>query len=150
MIRADWQITIARAPQDVFDFVADLHNEPQFNPDASNIVQKTDGAIGAGTVFEEDFKRIGRYVTTIDVFERPAELGFDARNPRTDALVRFQFAPEGASATSVSCRVQLTMKGFMRFLEPLMAPMIRNQIQKTRGPMLKAALERQGDGEGGR
>jgi hypothetical protein len=34
------------------------------------------------------------------------------------------------------------MKGSMRLAEPLMAPMIRKQIQATRGPMLKAALER--------
>jgi hypothetical protein len=34
------------------------------------------------------------------------------------------------------------MKGLMRLVEPLMAPMIRKQIQRTRGPMLKAALER--------
>lgn len=141
MIEADWQITIERPIDEVFDFVADLHNEPQFNPDVSNIVQKTDGAIGPGTVFEEDFRRIGRYITTIDVYQRPTEMRFNARNPKADALVRFRFAAEGAATTSVSCRVELTMKGLMRFAEPLMAPMIRKQIQSTRGPMLKAALE---------
>jgi hypothetical protein len=67
MIGADWEIRIERPADEIFDFVADLHNEPQFNPDASNVVQKSGGAIGPGTVFEEDFKRIGRYVTTIDV-----------------------------------------------------------------------------------
>jgi hypothetical protein len=142
MIVAEWKITIQRPAEEVFDFVADLHNEPQFNPDASNIVQKSDGAIGLGTVFEEDFKRIGRYVTTIDLYQRPTQLGFDARNPRTDAAVRFEFAPTNPSATSVSCRVELTMKGLMRIVEPVMAPMIRKQIERTRGPMLKAALER--------
>jgi hypothetical protein len=34
MIVADWNVEINRPPEDVFDFVADLHNEPQFNPDA--------------------------------------------------------------------------------------------------------------------
>ena len=142
MIGVDWQITVERPPTEVFDYVADLHNEPHFNPDASNIVQKTDGAIGRGTVFEEDFKRIGHYITTIDVYERPTELRFDARNPKTDAVVRFQFAPVGEEATSVSCRVELTMKGFMRVLEPLMAGTVRRGIEKSRGPKLKAALER--------
>jgi hypothetical protein len=142
MIGADWQITVERPVEEVFDFVADLHNEPQFNPDASNIVKKTDGAIGLGTVFEEDYKRVGRYLTTIDVYQRPTELGFDARNPKADALVRFHLAPQGPSATSVSCTVELTMKGPMRFAEPLMAPMIRKQIESTRGPMLKSALDR--------
>lgn len=142
MINVDWQSRIQRPVEQVFDFVADLHNEPQFNPDASNIVKKTDGAIGLGTVFEEDFKRIGHYVTTIDIYERPHGLGFDARNPKTDAAVRFRFTGEGESETTVSCRVELTMKRFMRVLEPLMAPMIRRQIERTRPSMLKAALER--------
>jgi len=142
MIEAQWKVTVQRPAEEVFDFVADLHNEPQFNPDASNIVQKSDGAIGLGTVFEEDFKRLARYVTKIDVYRRPTDLGFDAHNPKADAVVRFGFEAEGQAATSVSCRVQITMKGLTRFAEPLMAPMVRGQIQSTRGPMLKAALER--------
>ena len=141
MIVADWQVRIERSAEEVFDFVADLHNEPQFNPDASNIVQVSDGPIGRGTVFEEDFKRVGRYVTTIVVYERPTELAFDARNSRVDARVRFRFAALGASETDVSCRVELTMKGLMRLAQALIAPVIRRQIQTTRGPMLKGALE---------
>ena len=58
------------------------------------------------------------------------------------ALVRLHFAPQGPSTTSVSCTVELTMKGPMRFAEPLLAPMIRKQIESTRGPMLKSVLER--------
>jgi hypothetical protein len=141
MITASWNITIDRVPEDVFDFVADLDNEPQFNPDVSNIVKTSDGPIGLGTVYEEDFKRVGHYVTTIDVYERPAKLGFDARNRRTDAQVRFSLAPSGAGATDVSCTIELTIKGPMRLMEPLMTPMIRKQITTTRGPMLKQALE---------
>ncbi len=142
MIRASWQIRIERPAGEIFDFVADLRNEPQFNPDASNIEQQTPGPIGLGTVYTKDFKRIGRYETTIDVYEPPSSLGFDARNPKTDALVRFPFEPQGEAATGVSCVVELTMKGAMRILEPLMAPMIRRQIEQSRGPLLKRALER--------
>lgn len=108
MIRASWQIRVERPAGEIFDFVADLRNEPQFNPDASNIEQQTPGPVGLGTVWTEDFKRIGRYETTIDVYEPPSSLGFDAR---------------------------------MRLMEPLMASMIRRQIEQTRGPMLKKALE---------
>ncbi len=143
MIRSSWQIRIARPAEEVFDFVADLRNEPQFNPDASNVQQQTPGPIGLGTVYTEDFRRIGCYETTIDRHERPSELGFDARNPRTDALVRFRFDPAGEDQTQVSCTVELRMKGVMRIMEPLLAPMIRRQIERTRGPMLKRALESQ-------
>jgi Polyketide cyclase / dehydrase and lipid transport len=133
---------VARPPEVVFDFVADLENEPRFNPDASNVVQKTPGPIGLGTVFEEDFKRVGHYVTTVDRYERPTSLGFDARNSKVDARVRFEFASaDGGAATDVSCTLELTMKGLMRLGERAMAPAIRKEIEGTRGPMLKSALE---------
>ena len=82
MISVSWSIGIDRPPEAVFDFVSDLDNEPKFNPDASHIVKKSDGPIGLGTVWEEEFKRIGKYETTIDRFDRPSALGFDAKNPK--------------------------------------------------------------------
>jgi hypothetical protein len=140
LIAASWKITVGRKPEEVFDFVADLNNEPAFNPDASNIVKTSAGEIGLGTVYTEDLRRIGTYTTTIDQYERPSKLGFDARNPKCDAIVRFRFEPSG-EATSVSCSVQLTFKGLQRLFEPLLGGMIRKQIESNRGPMLKAALE---------
>ena len=65
----------------------------------------------------------------------------DARNPKTDALVRFHLAPRGESQTEVSCQVELTMKGAMRIAEPALAPLVRREIEKNRGPMLKRAVE---------
>ncbi|MGN6377895.1 MAG: SRPBCC family protein [Gaiellales bacterium] len=143
MISVAWQIRIERPPEDVFDFVADLRNEPQFNPDASDVTQETPGPIGLGTVYTETFRRVGRYRTTIDRYERPTELGFDARNPKADASVQFRFSPAGEGATDVSCTVELRMKGAMRLAERALAPTIRKQIEHTRGPMLKQALESQ-------
>ena len=141
VITAHWQTGIERPVEEVFDYVADLKNEPTWNPDASNVVQTSDGPVGLGTTWEENFARVGHYVTTIDAYERPTTLGFDARNPKTDAVVRFRFEPQGDAAADVCCVVELTMKGAMRLFEPLMAPMIRRQIEQTRGPMLKKALE---------
>ena len=142
MIKATWSERIDRPQEDVFDYVADLDHEPAWNPDASNVVRTTPGEVGLGTVWEEDFRRVGHYVTTIDRFERPRELSFDARNPRTDAHVSFSFAPAGESSTDVSCVVELTVKGPMRLVEPLIAGTIRKQIESSRGPKLKQALER--------
>lgn len=141
MIRATWQTQISRAVDEVFDYVADLANEPEWNPDASNVTRISDGPVGLGTTWEEDFRRVGRYVTSIDAYERPSVLSFDARNPRTDAHVRFEFAPAGEGGTEVSCVVELTMKGPMRLVEPLLARMIRKQIERERPESLRRAFE---------
>ncbi|HXH95593.1 MAG TPA: SRPBCC family protein [Gaiellaceae bacterium] len=141
MIHAAWRERIARPVEAVFDYVADLDHEPEWNPDASNVVRTTPGELGLGTVWEEDVRRGGHFVTTIDGFERPHELSFDARSPRTDARVRFTFAPADDGATVVSCAVELTSKGLQRLLEPLLAGTIRRRIESSRGPALKRALE---------
>ena len=141
VITASWQIEIARPVGEVFDYVADLSNEPEWNPGASNVVQQTPGGVGVGTVFEEDFKGGGHYITKVDIYEPPSRVGFDARNPRTDVLVRFDFSARGTNATLVGCIMQLTMKGVFRLIEPLAGPLIRREIQHSRGPGLKAALE---------
>jgi Polyketide cyclase / dehydrase and lipid transport len=140
LISVSWSIGIDRPPEAVFDFVSDLDNEPKFNPDASQIVKKSDGPIGLGTVWEEEFKRIGKYETTIDRFDRPSALGFDAKNPKCDAHVLFNFEPDG-TGTRVSCTVDLTFKGFSRALEPVIGGTIRKTIEDERGPALKAAVE---------
>ncbi len=141
MISASWQIQIDKPADEVFDFVADLNYEPKWNPEATNIVKKTEGEVGLGTVYTEDFARIGMCTTTIDVFDRPADLGFDARNPKCDALVRFHFVPAGEGATTVSCNVDLTFKGTMKLIAPLMAGKVRKSIETERGPALKNAVE---------
>ncbi len=110
--------------------------------DASNVTPVSPGPVGLGTVWEEDFARVGHHVTTIDAYERPSVLSFDARNPRTDAHVRFDFATAGEEATGVSCVVELTMKGGMRLLEPLLAPKIRKQIERDRPASLSRACAR--------
>ena len=141
MVHARWQIRIVRPAEDIFDFLADLRNEPRFNPDASNIQQVTPGPIGLGTAYTEDFRRIGSYRTTIDQYERPRALGFDARNPKVDARVRFSLTPAGEGETDVGCTVELRMKGSMRLAEPLLRARIQREIEQSRGPLLKRALE---------
>jgi len=140
MIVATWTARIERPVEEVFDYVADLKNEPEWNPDASNVVQVSDGPVRLGTEWEEDFARIGHYMTTIARYERPSVVEFDARNPRTDAYVAFRFTTAGENATDVSCDVRLTMKGFMRLVERILTPMIAREIETSRPENLRRAL----------
>jgi len=140
VIRTGWEVRVDRTPEHVFDFVADLRNGPAWNPDSSNVVMTSDGPVGLGSVFEEDRERFGRTVTTIDLFERPARLGFDARASRVHVRVRYAFEPDGAG-TNVSCAAELRLRGASRLLEPVLAAVARRGVETSRGPALKAALE---------
>jgi hypothetical protein len=51
MAEIEGEILIGRSVEDVFDFVADQRNEPQYNPRMVRAAKVTDGPVGTGTVF---------------------------------------------------------------------------------------------------
>lgn len=142
MIRATWTQRIARPAEQVFDYVADLDHESDWNPDAANAVRTSAGAIGLGAVWEQDFRRAGHVVSMIDGYERPHRLSFHAESPQSEARVVFEFAAVDAATTDVSCRVEIALKGSQRLLEPLLRRRLRRRMERARGPGLKRALER--------
>jgi hypothetical protein len=141
MIRAGWRVRINRLPPEVFDFVSNLNNEPQFVAEASNVVQVTPGAIGLGTVFTEEFEKMGSFETTIDHFERPGSVGFVARGEKCDVNILFRFIQRGKAGTDVYCDLELTLKGLSRLFERMIGKKIRQTVGETRGPALKRAIE---------
>ena len=142
MIRTAWTTRIARAPEEVFDYLADLRNEPQWNPDAADVVLAGGAEIGRGTTFELTHRSLGRHVSTIARYERPRALAFDVAGPRTDARVTYEFADGGNGATEVLCEVELRLKGLLRLTAPFHARGVRRRVEHTRGPLLRDALER--------
>jgi Polyketide cyclase / dehydrase and lipid transport len=140
VIRATGTILVDRPADEAFDFVADLSNEPTFNPDATDIRKTTPGPIGLGTTYEEDVKPLGHFVVRIDEYERPSLLGFDARNRRADILVRFRFTPERGK-TRLDAEIEFQPKGALRLLAPLLRRRMKRMYEHERGPSLKRALE---------
>jgi hypothetical protein len=118
MIRAGWTVRIARPQRAVFDFVADPANAHVWSTDPS------------------------RFELTTEASNPPRELRFLARSTGVDARVQFQFALVDERSTDVTCRVEMRYKGALRLLEPLLAGIVRRGVETSRGPALKAALER--------
>ena len=54
MVHIAGEIVIDRAPDEVFDFVADERNEPRFNPRMLRAEQVSEGPIGLGTRFRAE------------------------------------------------------------------------------------------------
>ncbi|MGH3050931.1 MAG: SRPBCC family protein [Gaiellaceae bacterium] len=142
MIRATWSVRIERPAEEVFDYIADVDHEPEWNPRVSNVVRTSPGPIGLGAVWEGDNRRIGHQVATIEVYERPRLLSFESRSPRAELRIRFELEPDGDGATLVTCAGELTTKGPLRLLEPLLARTTRRRSRHERPAALKAVLER--------
>lgn len=142
MIRAAWRERIAQPPEAVFDLLANLDRESEWNPDASNAVRTSPGGVGLGAVWEQDFRRAGHVVSVVDGYERPRALSFHVTGQGTEARVRYTLLPVGSHETDVSCEIELVQHGWRRLLEPLRAPRYRRRLEHARGPQLKRALER--------
>ena len=70
MIQHAFQTTVARSPEAVFDFLVDLRNAPQWEPNCQQVENTSDGPLGNGTTFRAK-KGMGRLDSEIIEFERP-------------------------------------------------------------------------------
>lgn len=85
MAEIEGEILIGRPVEDVFDFVADQRNEPQYNPRMVRAAKITDGPVGKGTVFRSATKSLGR----------TAEMSIELRPPPPRSQAGPQAEPGG-------------------------------------------------------
>jgi carbon monoxide dehydrogenase subunit G len=140
VIEAEGTVTISRPVEDVFDYVADPRNEPQWLPGAASVEKTGDGELGLGSAFVGEYGRAGRVELQIVEFQRPSRVTFRARS----RIVHFDDAVQLASVdggTRLSARMTAVPQGFMRLFAPLMARTMRRQFASN-WDHLRRALER--------
>ena len=145
----DGEIVIERLVEDVFDYVADERNEPQFNSRMSRVELVTPEPIGAGSRFLAESRMMGgtfEVAVEYTVFERPRLLGSRSRSTPRDRKGRslmiegslsFEPVPEG---TRMRWSWQVETPGALRLITPLLAWMGRRQ-ERAVWTALKHLLE---------
>ena len=149
MTAIDGEIVIERLVEDVFDYVADERNEPQFNSRMSRVELVTPEPIGAGSRFLAESRMMGgafEVAVEYTVFERPRLLGSRSRStPRgrkgrslmIEGSLSFEPVPEG---TRMRWSWQVETPGALRLISPLLAWMGRRQ-ERAVWTSLKHLLE---------
>lgn len=118
---------IARPPAEVFAFVSDARNEPQWHTDILEASLTGDGEVGKGSFFEVKIKpSMGVSGGTGEVLEyRPDEKAvFHWKTGKIQSVVTHEVTPDGAD-TRFSRSITLTFPFPMRLASPLIRPMIR-------------------------
>ncbi len=117
-------------PHIVFDCMADVRNEAEWNDDVSRATMTSEGPVGQGSEFVTVHGApLGDIASKITTYERPGRLEFSATNKRMDMNLSLTFIPTG-SGTTMSLTVVPEPKGVMRALFPLLRPMIRRDMAK--------------------
>ena len=73
-VTARVRVFVPRSPEAVFDFFADLRNEPQYNGQVADITKASPGPVGAGTTFEGSHVGLGRVSWRLSEYERPCHV----------------------------------------------------------------------------
>jgi uncharacterized protein YndB with AHSA1/START domain len=129
---------IASPPEHVFDTLADLRNEPQWNTRVSSAELRSPEPIGPGSRFA--IVNGGTpYDVTISTYERPSRLVLEASG-KPDLTIAYTFTPAG-EGTDLESDFDFRPRGVLKVLFPLLAPVIRRDVPKQYAA-LKALCER--------
>ena len=123
MPQIEREIVINRPVEEVFDFLADGRNEPQYNPHMLRAEQTSAGPVGPGTQFRTEVTNNGRsmeMIYEITVYERPQRLaGRTIKGPiDVQSTETFDSVPGGTHFRWV---MELEARGIFKLMSPLVA-----------------------------
>ena len=125
-------------PERVFDTLADLRNETQWNTRVSSAELRTPEPIGPGSRFA--IVNGGTpYDVTISTYDRPSRLVLEASG-KPDLTISYTITPTG-EGTDLESDFDFRPRGVLKVLFPLLAPVIRRDVPKQYAA-LKALCER--------
>ena len=130
MIRAHTDLHVASTPDDVFDRMADMRNELEWNPNTTEMAKAGDGPVGSGTRFEGRMKRVGPMYMVISEYDRPHRLRMtgSGRPAEVDFTATFEPADGG---TRVGATLEMAPQGVAKLVAPLMRRQVQRQEDET-------------------
>lgn len=126
MIEHDFRTTVARSLEEVFDFLVDLRNAPQWEPNCQEVVKTSEGPIVKGMIFRAK-KGMGRLQSEIVEFERPVRFASREQGRGMTCGLDFRRDPTGGG-TQVSGKLWMQPRGPMRGLMLLMRPRMKRML----------------------
>jgi uncharacterized protein YndB with AHSA1/START domain len=137
-VRVTTTTKIARPPEDVFDMLADLRNDKQWNSRVSRAELRSPEPIGLGSQFAV-VNGGTAYDVTITGYERPSRLVFEASG-KPDLTIACTLTPTD-EGTELESDFDFRPRGALKVMFPLLAPVIRRDVPKQYASF-KALCER--------
>jgi len=137
-VRVTTTTRIACPPENVFDIVADLRNDTQWNSRVSLAELQSPEPVGPGSRFAI-VNGGTAYNVTITTYDRPSRLVFEASG-KPDLTIACTFTPTG-DGTQLDSDFDFRPRGALKVLFALLAPVIRRDVPKQYAS-LKALCER--------
>lgn len=144
MLEAHGVVHINASTAEVFDFLADAGNEPDWLPGVSDVQLTSDEPVGAGSTFVGKYARAGTVHIAITAFDRPHALTLhgEARGMSFDDAIELAEADGGTQLRAV---MRAQPKGAFRLVAPMMGRVISSQFQAN-WDRLREVIEGRGRG----
>lgn len=127
-MRVERRTYIGKTTADVFEYIADIRNDPTWHTDVLEAQSSTD-LVDLGTVFTVKVKPsmgVSEGTITVSRFESGRLIEFQGKMGKMNPVVTNICVPDGNN-TRVTRRVEIEPPGMMR----LMSPMIKRMIAKA-------------------
>lgn len=134
-------VQINRSPEDVFDYLVDLRNELEWNPDVESMRKLTDGPIGVGTKFLAKWKQSKLSEVECIGLERPYCWSYSNGGPLT-VVFDIKLTPQG-NATLLASRFDVRPRGLMQLFFPIVLQQLK-RAEKQNMAHIRNALEKGG------
>ena len=134
---------IRRPISEVFDFTADFANSQEWDPGVESSLQVGDGPVGVGSRFDL-ITRFGPARTpmtyTIEEYERDRRVVLTGHGGSVQAVDTIMFE-ERSGGTWVDYTADLTFDNWIRWVQPLMTPIVGRVVGKKALDGLVETLE---------
>lgn len=129
-VTARVRILIPRDREVVFDYFADLRNEPQYNRQVSGIRKTSPGPIGLDTTFEGSHRGLGPVTWRLSEYERPEHVVIEGSVGRGAYLWTSDFEPS-QGGTWMTGTMEWTPPRRWRPLRPLLGAILQLNAQRS-------------------
>ena len=144
MIKFEHSEVINRPVQDVFEYITNIDNWPNWSGEVIEIKKISERPIDLGTTFSTSVRVMGRQIeNTIEVvaYDQDRKLSLKTTSGPVDGFLHCNFEPvEGSTKLTVSGQGELG--GFYKLVEPIVNDLLQNQY-KTAFATLKDLLDAQ-------
>src|SRR5207249_7680037 len=101
MMTTEVSESIARGPEEVFAFVADVRNDPQWHTDVLEATLAQGSSVAVGSVFEirtKPFMGVSGGTVTVKEYSPPRQIVFNVKMGKMQPTTTFTVEPEGTGA----------------------------------------------------
>ena len=138
------EFVVGCTQEEAFDFLSDLRNEPEWNPDQCQSVEKvTDGPVGRGTLYRAKWKGSPQIEVEYVHFDRP-----HSWQAHSDGLLESNFkgmVERHADGAKLVTELELIPHGFFKLVFPIFKLVFSKSEQSAADRIRKTLEERYGE-----